>query len=240
MASKGHFCRCGGGDGVVGVAPHGGAGAGRVAALERGREGGVAHACQMLGATEGGCASCAPAATAEQLPQLHASASRRERAAFQCRTLTQMPHPMHSSSEIHAILLFGATSMHSLPASGVGTGGHRMRLARQQGRWVWAGGGVRARIRPATMPQSRRAGAVHPPILTTGHIFLHSCRHFFGLHRSSLTMAIRVSVSSGSWRWGNGRHAGQVKPQCRAPPRIERHAGTAKPLSIKARQLAGA
>lgn len=26
-----------------------------------------------------------------------------------------MPHPMHSSSEIHATLLVGATSTHSLP-----------------------------------------------------------------------------------------------------------------------------
>ena len=30
-------------------------------------------------------------------------------------TLTHIPHPMHSSSDIHAILLVGATSMHSLP-----------------------------------------------------------------------------------------------------------------------------
>lgn len=44
---------------------------------------------------------------------------------------------------------------------------------------------------------------VHPtsmhsfPILTTGHDFLHSCLHFFGLHRSLLTIAIRVRRSSG-------------------------------------------
>ena len=35
--------------------------------------------------------------------------------ARQQRTLTQMPQPMHSSSEIQAILEFGVTSMHSLP-----------------------------------------------------------------------------------------------------------------------------
>lgn len=35
----------------------------------------------------------------------------------------------------------------------------------------------------------------HPPILTTGQDFLHSWRHFFGLHRSLLTMAILVSLS---------------------------------------------
>ena len=34
------------------------------------------------------------------------------------RTLTQMPHPMQSSSEIHAILDVGPTSMQSLPGGG--------------------------------------------------------------------------------------------------------------------------
>ncbi|PKC09049.1 hypothetical protein RhiirA5_290324, partial [Rhizophagus irregularis] len=33
------------------------------------------------------------------------------------------------------------------------------------------------------------------PILTTGHDFLHSCLHFFGLHLSELTMAILVCFS---------------------------------------------
>lgn len=33
------------------------------------------------------------------------------------------------------------------------------------------------------------------PILTTGHDFLHSCRHLLGLHLSALTMAILVSLS---------------------------------------------
>ncbi len=32
------------------------------------------------------------------------------------RTLTQMPHPIQSSSDTHAILESGATSMQSLPA----------------------------------------------------------------------------------------------------------------------------
>jgi hypothetical protein len=36
------------------------------------------------------------------------------------------------------------------------------------------------------------------PSLTTGHDFLHSCRHFLGLHRSALTMAIRVRCSVSS------------------------------------------
>ncbi|KAK2023816.1 hypothetical protein LZ31DRAFT_476956 [Colletotrichum somersetense] len=33
------------------------------------------------------------------------------------------------------------------------------------------------------------------PERTTGHDFLHSWRHFFGLHLSLLTMATRVSLS---------------------------------------------
>ena len=36
------------------------------------------------------------------------------------------------------------------------------------------------------------------PSLTTGQDFLHSCRHFFGLHFSALTMAILVSAASPS------------------------------------------
>ena len=50
------------------------------------------------------------------------------------RTLTQMPQPMQSSSEIQAICEAGVASTHSLPT------------------------------------------------LTTGQNFLHSCRHFLGLH----------------------------------------------------------
>lgn len=36
------------------------------------------------------------------------------------------------------------------------------------------------------------------PIRTTGHDFLHSWRHRFGLHLSSLTIAIRVCLSVSS------------------------------------------
>ena len=36
---------------------------------------------------------------------------------------------------------------------------------------------------------------LHSPILFTGQDFLHSCRHFFGLHLSLLMMAILVSFS---------------------------------------------
>lgn len=32
------------------------------------------------------------------------------------------------------------------------------------------------------------------PVLTTGQLFLHSCRHFLGLHLSELTIAIRVNL----------------------------------------------
>lgn len=34
------------------------------------------------------------------------------------------------------------------------------------------------------------------PIRTTGQLFLHSCLHFFGLHLSWLTIAIRVFLSA--------------------------------------------
>ena len=61
---------------------------------------------------------------------------------------TQIPHPMHNSSEMNAILVAGVTSTHSFP------------------------------------------------ILFTGQYVLHSCLHFLGLHRSSLTTAIRLGPSS--------------------------------------------
>lgn len=35
------------------------------------------------------------------------------------------------------------------------------------------------------------------PIRTTGQLFLHSCLHFFGLHFSDETIAIRVSFDAG-------------------------------------------
>lgn len=56
--------------------------------------------------------------------------------------LGQIPHPMHSRSEMKAILLVASTSIQSLP------------------------------------------------VRTTGQDFLHSCRHFLGLHLSVLTIAI--------------------------------------------------
>ncbi|RKP33749.1 hypothetical protein BJ085DRAFT_16413 [Dimargaris cristalligena] len=79
--------------------------------------------------------------------------------------LTQIPQPMHSSSEMKEILLVGRTSIHSLP------------------------------------------------IRFTGQPRLHSCRHFLGLQRSALTMAIRVSLSDmvkeGSTRkWPRTRRTG--------------------------------
>ena len=62
--------------------------------------------------------------------------------------LTQIPQPIHNSSEMTATGSVGPTSIHMAP------------------------------------------------LRTTGHIFLHSCRHFFGLHLSVWTMAIRVSLSA--------------------------------------------
>lgn len=34
------------------------------------------------------------------------------------------------------------------------------------------------------------------PILTTGHDFLHSCRHLLGLHLSAFTIATLVNLSA--------------------------------------------
>ncbi|KAJ1449668.1 hypothetical protein M885DRAFT_448901 [Pelagophyceae sp. CCMP2097] len=50
------------------------------------------------------------------------------------------------------------------------------------------------------MNASLEAGATSMqslPIRTTGHCRLHSCRHFFGLHLSFETIAMRVKRSSG-------------------------------------------
>lgn len=65
-------------------------------------------------------------------------------------TLTQIPHPIQSSSEMMEILSDGVTSIHSFP------------------------------------------------IRTTGHERLHSWRQRFGLHRSLLTTAIRVTLEDSS------------------------------------------
>jgi len=83
-------------------------------------------------------------------------------------TLTQMPQPMHSSSEIHATLLVGATSMHSLPTlttghdflhccCGEGEGGGEEReresvLMFVSQRGAAAGSSQRAAIRPTERP----------------------------------------------------------------------------------------
>ena len=45
----------------------------------------------------------------------------------------------------------------------------------------------------------------HSPIRTTGQLFLHSWRHFLGLHLSWLTMAILVFLSAIVEDWNDGR-----------------------------------
>lgn len=81
--------------------------------------------------------------------------------------LTQIPQPIHNSSEIQASFEDGVTSIHSLPT------------------------------------------------LTTGQYFLHSCLHFFGLHRSELTTAMRVGVSSLSFFVFVFFFLGAIAPDCR-------------------------
>jgi hypothetical protein len=70
-----------------------------------------------------------------------------QRSSSSTHFFTQIPHPIHSSSEMTAFLSVGLTSIQSFP------------------------------------------------ILTTGHVRLHSCLHFLGLHLSLDTIAIRVSLS---------------------------------------------
>ncbi|KXS17198.1 hypothetical protein M427DRAFT_97259, partial [Gonapodya prolifera JEL478] len=83
---------------------------------------------------------------------------------------TQIPQPMQSSSEMNAILESGATSIQSFPV-------------------------VQSSKR---LLGTSRFINFNSPILTTGHDFLHSCRHFLGLHLSELTRAIRVSLEAPS------------------------------------------
>lgn len=45
----------------------------------------------------------------------------------------------------------------------------------------------------------------HPPMRTTGQLFLHSWRHFLGLHLSWLTMAILVFLSAMAGGWNDGQ-----------------------------------
>lgn len=62
------------------------------------------------------------------------------------------------------------------------------------------------------------------PVLTTGQLFLHSCRHFFGLHLSVLTIAIRVRRSAILEQW-KGNNQGRSKK--RQGFRIDRRRGAA-------------
>ena len=81
-------------------------------------------------------------------------------------TFTHIPQPIHSDSDMVAILSCGVTSMQSFPAA------DRFHDCFSQ------------------------TISCHIPILLTGQDLRHSCRHFLGLHRSTLTMATRVSFSS--------------------------------------------
>lgn len=97
----------------------------------------------------------------------------------QLQTLTQMPQPIHRDSEMKAILLCGVTSIHSFPAnisSHLITPGIFLFFF-----YVF---GWRCSLNEVL------------PIRTTGQLFLHSWRHFLGLHLSWLTMAILVFLSA--------------------------------------------
>ena len=81
-------------------------------------------------------------------------------------TFTHIPQPIHSDSDMVAILSCGVTSIQSFPAAD--------------------------RFHDCFI----QTISCHIPILLTGQDLRHSCRHFLGLHRSTLTMATRVSFSS--------------------------------------------
>ena len=83
-------------------------------------------------------------------------------------TFTQIPQPMQSSSEIQAILAVWDTSIHSLPA--------QSSLLKKQAQLYFG-----LTLRAAGRSENTGDFGV-PPIFTTGQLFLHSCRHFFGLH----------------------------------------------------------
>lgn len=71
-------------------------------------------------------------------------------------------------------------------------------------------------------------GAEHPlPVLTTGQLFLHSCRHFLGLHLSAFTIAIRVNRSD---------ILPVYLPACSHNQKCTTH-HTAKPLPLSSRIL---
>ena len=52
------------------------------------------------------------------------------------------------------------------------------------------------KIRVNEEQDMRKKKQKNRPVLTTGQLFLHSWRHFLGLHLSELTMAIRVNRSA--------------------------------------------
>ena len=93
--------------------------------------------------------------------------------------LTQIPQPIHSRSDMKAILDSGVTSMQSLP------------------------------------------------VRTTGHDFLHSCRHFFGLHLSLLIIAILYDGSAYSLHRGSA-----LSPL--SPCQFVRHPGGVVGCALKA------
>jgi hypothetical protein len=120
-------------------------------------------------------------------------------------TFTQMPQPMHSSSEMKAIFDCEETSIQSLPAPQTHT--HtcsavvqwiRYPDARVFAKTIFS----RTERRWELRKDEEENGVVeewgegkHGPVFTTGQLFLHSWRHFLGLHLSELTIAILVNRS---------------------------------------------
>lgn len=95
--------------------------------------------------------------------------------------LTQIPHPIHSTSDMKAILSVDFTSIHRPPAKVLHS--QRRALSSENGRWR-----THLDDRAALCMTSRQlAAAVQNDPSPT---FLHSCAHLFGLHRSESTTQI--------------------------------------------------
>ena len=106
-------------------------------------------------------------------------------------TLTQIPQPMHSSSEMSADLDFGPTSMQCFPAQETNHTIREDAIPCQKIRECHKPYTMETRAEPQKPEEIKRRSL---PIFTTGQFRLHSCPHFLGLHLSSSTTATRLNL----------------------------------------------
>ena len=118
-------------------------------------------------------------------------------------TLTQIPQPMHSSSEMSADLDFGPTSMQCFPAQETNHTIREDAIPCQKIRECHKPYTMETRAEPQKPEEIKRRSL---PIFTTGQFRLHSCPHFLGLHLSSSTTATRINLCAIS---GEGQTKGR-------------------------------